>query len=510
MVSNFKINYLSILLFILFQCRVTADLNNPLDGINGLLANFTLILLKSAIPSITVEVNGQTYKNGDTISITGNKSNTDYSISLKVINNSSVNLNLTGGSKKAVISGTNSGNFTASDPTLATLIPGASSTFNVSFNTNTLGDKLATLSLPNDDRTNSDFKLNLKGIFDPKETFVLGGLNLIRGRDGHTINLLESGKLLVTGGQAENPQEITNSTEIISTDTNSISIYKSLNRKRTLHSVIKLNNGKFLIVGGITDFNGVGATTAELFDPITETFSDTGDLNSLRIYNSVTLLKDGRVLLAGGATCLCINSPKSNAEIYNPTTGVFTQTGSMNITRQNHSAVLLSDGRVLILGGNNGQNTPLASTEIYNPTSGTFSLGVSMQVGRIGPLVSPIINGKALIAGGDGGGISTEYYIESSNSFAIGPNLIQGKSTYSEINQIHLLSDGRLALMGMGSSTNLEVFSFVTNKIETSSNFIITARARNLLNPYSATLTKDGKIFITGGAFSKQSEIFYP
>ena len=58
---------------------------------------------------------------------------------------------------------------------------------------------------------------------------------------------------------------------------------------------------------------------------------------------TATLLQNGQVLIAGGET--------ASAELFNPSTGAFTATGSMTVSRSGHTATLLPDGRVLIAGG---------------------------------------------------------------------------------------------------------------------------------------------------------------
>ena len=101
-------------------------------------------------------------------------------------------------------------------------------------------------------------------------------------------------------------------------------------------------------------------------------FNNTGSMNVARIDHTATLLSNGEVLVAGGNNNT--DGYLSSAELYNPSTGKWTLTGSMTVPREGHDAVLLQNGQVLVAGGINATTsgcTTLATAELYNPSTGT-------------------------------------------------------------------------------------------------------------------------------------------
>ena len=145
----------------------------------------------------------------------------------------------------------------------------------------------------------------------------------------------------------------------------------SMATPRALHTATLLTNGMVLIAGGSTDFTGPVAT-AELYYADKGTFIAAGNMTSPRMGHTATLLPDGRVLIAGGTVSTGQGFVPSNAaEIYDPSTGIFSATGKMNGTHVCQHAILLTNGKVLIAGGNSSGQPPNA--ELYDPATGIFA-----------------------------------------------------------------------------------------------------------------------------------------
>ncbi len=131
---------------------------------------------------------------------------------------------------------------------------------------------------------------------------------------------------------------------------------------------------------GIWASSGTILSNAELYDPNAETFSATGSMSVSRQQHAATLLANGKVLVAGGQTSS--GALVASAELYDPSTGAFTATGNMGLNRFLHSAVWLTNGKVLVLGGAAGAGGVSASAELYDPSTGTFSSTGSMTSPR--------------------------------------------------------------------------------------------------------------------------------
>jgi WD40 repeat protein len=327
--------------------------------------------------------------------------------------------------------------------------------------------------------------------------------------DGATSTLLADGRVLVTGGS--DPDTLS-SAEVYDPATGKWTKTGSMARAHSGQTATLLKDGRVLVVASCETH-----PTAELYDPATGKFSPAGKVAvDSTCASTATLLPDGRVLIAGGYG---VSSASKLAELFDPATGKFTRTGSLHTARGNAQAALLPDGRVLVIGGDQEGGTPsevdLDSAEIYDPATGKFSETGNMETPRTEFFATLLANGKVLVAGGAsisaGVGVgfldSAELYDPATGKFSPTGSMTFGRS--SDLGQAHgtwstmytgLLTDGRVLIVGgndMQSATDIataETYDPATGK------FSATTSPPQDPNPYGipAVTLKDGRVLMPG------------
>lgn len=224
---------------------------------------------------------------------------------------------------------------------------------------------------------------------------------LNRSRAAHTSILLPDGRILVIGGELDEYSGTT--AELWDHSTGTFELVEWLAVSRFAPSETLLSDGRVLIVGGGNPFDlGPDPVEAVVWDPETGAFSSSGSLTEARLNHTSTLLSDGRVLVAGG---FGEDGPLASAEVWEPSTGVFSPTGSLREPRALHTGTLLPDGRVLIVGGwhdESGTYIESDSAEIWSPTTGEFTAAGSLVEARDNHTATLLPDGRVLVVGGSG------------------------------------------------------------------------------------------------------------
>ncbi|MFZ1221315.1 MAG: kelch repeat-containing protein [Chthoniobacterales bacterium] len=218
------------------------------------------------------------------------------------------------------------------------------------------------------------------------------------GRYSHTATLLPNGKVLVAGGAYNNRSVIfnrdltTTSAQLYDPASATWTNTGSMTAERAGHTATLLPNGKVLIAGGYwLDLQGSHSlASTELYDPATGVWTETGSFSSERVGHTATLLPSGKVLVAGGST----------AELYDAATGTWAATGSLATARSSHTATLLPNGKVVVTGGRTTGGSYVASAELYDEASGTWKSTGSLVTARSSHTATLLPNGYLLIAGG--------------------------------------------------------------------------------------------------------------
>jgi N-acetylneuraminic acid mutarotase len=349
-------------------------------------------------------------------------------------------------------------------------------------------------------------------LYDPGTGSWAAISNMLDGRVGHTATLLRDGKVLVAGGfDGAGPLR---TAELYDPANGSWTATPDMRVSRVFFTATLLLDGRVLVAGD--------SKIALLYDPGSETpppptarvtaaptlraasWTATGKMITPREDHTATLLRDGKVLVAGGAAGVpgMGGTEIASAELYDPASGTWTAIGSMIDARAYHTATLLGDGRVLVAGGYCCYNPDagaeaLASAELYDPASGTWTATGSMLTPHGGGTATLLPDGKVLVSGGHGTSrvtTSAELYDPASGTWTATGSMLtpHGGGTAT------LLPDGRVLMAGgygtSGQTRTAELYDPASGTWTATGSMVTPGSG-----PHTATLLPNGTVLVAGG-----------
>ena len=293
-------------------------------------------------------------------------------------------------------------------------------------------------------------------VLDPATTAWASISDMNEQRKSPALFALPDGRVMVAGGLSGQRLPLA-STEIWNPGTDEWVFGPEMVRSHDLMASVVLGDGRFLMIGGTSQDEddllvALNADT-EVFDPSTQTWSEVASMNEKRANHTATLLTDGRVLVAGGGKT---DGPYLKAtEIYDPASDSWTVASPMSRGRAFHTATLLPDGRVLVVGGKG----KLKQAEVYDPSADTWSPAGETADPRSEHTATLLPNGTVLVTGGTGYLPTSEVYDPETGSWSAGPMMGTGRYRHAAVT----LLDGRTLILGGtgkdGMLATVEIYS---------------------------------------------------
>lgn len=330
-------------------------------------------------------------------------------------------------------------------------------------------------------------------------------------RQSHTATLLKDGRVLVVGGRGADGLSTLASCEIYEPKKNKWTACTPLTTGRSHHTATALSDGKVLVVGGSAQQVGpdgssrsVAIASCELYDPKANKWSPVPAMNDARNGHTATLLVDGSVLVVGGAreNRLHLNS----VERFDPKTNAWTKEKPLDVARWLHSAVRDSEGNVVILGGRSnaaqkgvGSGVSIADVERFDVKTLSWKTLPPMSEPRQRTAVIAEATGARIdVIGGQTATSSTNYAETWAPGAAEWKQFENNLSMSLSAHTGTWLTSGDIVVIG-GEPPNAIDTSRVQRWVVSLKQWCLAGELINARKFHSATLLDDGRILVVGG-----------
>jgi serine/threonine protein kinase/N-acetylneuraminic acid mutarotase len=356
----------------------------------------------------------------------------------------------------------------------------------------------------------------------------------------HTATLLADGSVLVVGGAGSKDNALA-ATERYDPGANAWQGAPGMGQARGLHTATLLRDGRLLVVGGISSSDGSGLATAERYQyrgnplgsalapasaPVAATapgsllaaaatpfaalqgapaegpegWSPAASLAQGRAAHTATLLKDGQVLVVGGASSGGGNAIGAS-ERYDPAASSWRPAAAPTQPRMFHTATLLQDGQVLVVGGRAaGHGEALSAAERYDPATDRWSPAGAMAQPRAEHAAVLLSDGRVLAVGGrpaDSNALPTaELYDPASNRWTSAGAMTQARGNFT----LTLLANGQALAVGGYADSSDKGLDTAERYDPAAGRWSVAGRLAQGRWAHTATLLPSGRVLVTGGA----------
>ena len=270
--------------------------------------------------------------------------------------------------------------------------------------------------------------------------------NLAAARAAACSVPLPDGRVLVAGGSSATGSVHT--VDILGTN-GAFTAGPPMLEARANAACALLQDGRVFVSGGTDGTKALAS--AEIFTPSTNVWTSVGSMNVARYGHTATVTQMGAVLLVGGQSDRGVTA---QIEAFRPANGTFLSLGAMSSPRSDYAVTVVDKHHTLIAGGTNGSTT-LNTIDIFDSSTNAITASGAMHTARHGFAAVTLLDGTVMFAGGygtDGTALATtEIYDPATQTSVAGPPMSGPRA--SHLGMV-LPGNGAVILFGGTDGTN--------------------------------------------------------